>query len=74
MRTVVQRVGRAEVRVDGEVVGRTGVGLLLLVVERGDGEADALETARKIGALRIFRARSADGSARSQRWAAGCSS
>lgn len=55
MRTVVQRVGRAEVRVDGEVVGRTGVGLLLLVgVERGDGEADALETARKIAALRIF--------------------
>ncbi len=55
MRTVVQRVRRAEVEVGGEVVARTGVGLLLLVgVERGDGEADALETARKVAALRVF--------------------
>jgi D-tyrosyl-tRNA(Tyr) deacylase len=52
---VVQRVTRAEVRVEGEVVGRIGRGLLLLVgVERGDGEADAQAVARKIAALRIF--------------------
>lgn len=55
MRTVVQRVRRAEVRVGGEIVASVGEGLLLLVgVERGDGEADALETARKVAALRIF--------------------
>lgn len=55
MRTVVCRVSRAEVRVDGQVVGRVGRGLLLLVgVERGDTEADAVATARKIAGLRIF--------------------
>ncbi|MCC7139927.1 MAG: D-tyrosyl-tRNA(Tyr) deacylase [Planctomycetes bacterium] len=55
MRTVVQRVARAEVRVGAEAVARTGPGLLLLVgVERGDGEADADATARKVAALRVF--------------------
>jgi D-aminoacyl-tRNA deacylase len=52
---VVQRVTRAEVRVDGVVVGRIDRGLLVLVgVERGDGEADADVVGRKIAALRIF--------------------
>jgi D-tyrosyl-tRNA(Tyr) deacylase len=51
----IQRVSRAEVRVAGAVIGRIGRGLLLLVgVERGDGEADAEVLARKIAALRIF--------------------
>ncbi len=55
MKTVVQRVARAEVRVGDEVVGKIGPGLALLVgVEKGDGEADADVTARKIAALRIF--------------------
>lgn len=55
MKTVVSRVSRAEVRVDGEVVGQVGRGVLLLVgVERGDTEADALATARKIAGLRMF--------------------
>lgn len=55
MRTVVSRVSRAEVRVEGQVVGHVGRGVLLLVgVERGDTEADALATARKIAGLRIF--------------------
>jgi D-tyrosyl-tRNA(Tyr) deacylase len=58
--TVVQRVLRAEVRVGGELVGQIARGLLLLVgVERGDGEADAAATARKIAALRIFPGRHA---------------
>ncbi|HEY8926492.1 MAG TPA: D-aminoacyl-tRNA deacylase, partial [Polyangia bacterium] len=49
MKTVVQRVTRAEVRVAGEVVGRIGLGVVLLVgVERGDTEADADATARKV--------------------------
>ncbi len=55
MKTVVQRVARAEVRVGDEVVGRIARGLVLLVgVERGDTEADAEVTARKIAALRVF--------------------
>ena len=55
MKTVVQRVARAEVRVGDEVVGKIGRGAALLVgVEKGDGQADADETARKIAALRIF--------------------
>lgn len=58
MRTVVSRVSRAEVRVDGRVVGRVERGVLLLVgVERGDTEADALATARKVAGLRIFAGR-----------------
>ena len=58
MRTVLQRVARAEVRVGGEPVGTIGRGVLLLVgVERGDGEADADATARKVAALRIFAGR-----------------
>jgi D-tyrosyl-tRNA(Tyr) deacylase len=58
VKTVVQRVRRAEVRVDGEVVGRIAAGAVLLVgVEKGDGEADADVTARKIAALRMFAGR-----------------
>jgi D-tyrosyl-tRNA(Tyr) deacylase len=55
MRTVLQRVVRAEVRVAGETVGAIGAGVVLLVgVERGDTEAEADATARKVAALRVF--------------------
>ena len=55
MRTIVQRVRRAEVRVEGVSVGRIERGLLLLVgVAKGDTEADADATVRKIVALRCF--------------------
>lgn len=55
MVAVVQRVKEASVSVDGEVVGRIGAGLLVLVgVGTGDGEADAAWTARKIAGLRMF--------------------
>jgi D-tyrosyl-tRNA(Tyr) deacylase len=55
VKTVVQRVTRASVRVDGELVGEIARGVLLLVgVEKGDGEADADVTARKVAALRLF--------------------
>src|SRR5512140_3533336 len=55
MIVVVQRVSRAEVRVEGEAVGKIDLGLAVLVgVERGDGEADADVLARKVVALRIF--------------------
>jgi D-aminoacyl-tRNA deacylase len=55
VKTVLQRVRRAEVRVDGAPIGRIERGVVLLVgVERGDGDADADTTARKIAAMRIF--------------------
>jgi D-tyrosyl-tRNA(Tyr) deacylase len=58
VKTVVQRVTRAEVRVAGEVVGRIGAGVVLLVgVERGDTEADADASARKVASLRLFAGR-----------------
>ena len=52
---VIQRVSRAEVRVDGERVAAIGRGLLLLVgLERGDGEAQLGRAARKVAGLRVF--------------------
>lgn len=55
MITLIQRVQRATVAVDGEVVAAIGRGLLLFVgVERGDTSADAAATARKAAALRCF--------------------
>ena len=58
MKTVVQRVRRAEVSVEEQSVGHIDHGLMLLVgVEKGDSEADADATARKIAALRIFAGR-----------------
>jgi D-tyrosyl-tRNA(Tyr) deacylase len=56
MRAVVQRVTRAQVRVDGDVVGAIEAGLLVLVgVGVDDNEDDAISLARKIVSLRIFR-------------------
>jgi D-tyrosyl-tRNA(Tyr) deacylase len=55
MRAVVQRVTRAEVRVEGAVVGTIGPGLaILLGVGRGDGEADADRLAARLARLRVF--------------------
>jgi len=52
---VVQRVRRAEVRVDEEIVGRVGRGFLVLLgVARGDGEREADYLARRIHELRVF--------------------
>ena len=55
MRLVIQRVGSAAVRIDGETVGEIGRGLLVLVgVERGDGPAAARAAAGKLAGLRVF--------------------
>lgn len=55
MRSVVQRVARAKVEVEGEIVGAIERGLLVLVgVERGDTSADARASAQKIADMRIF--------------------
>ncbi|MDH3813846.1 MAG: D-aminoacyl-tRNA deacylase [Acidobacteriota bacterium] len=55
MKMVIQRVSRAEVRVDGEAVGRVGVGLAVLVgLEHGDDEDQLERAARRVATLRIF--------------------
>ena len=55
MRAVVQRVAEASVRVDGQVVGQIGAGVLVLLgVGQGDQESDADYLSEKILNLRIF--------------------
>ncbi len=55
MRAVVQRVSRAAVRVNGELVGQIDRGLLVLLgVAQDDSEADVTYMAEKIAGLRIF--------------------
>jgi D-tyrosyl-tRNA(Tyr) deacylase len=55
LKVLLQRVSRAEVRVDGEVVGEIGRGLLILLgVERGDDDRTADYMADKSAELRIF--------------------
>lgn len=55
MRAVVQRVSRASVTVDGEVVGQIGRGFLVLLgVETDDTSSDASSLAEKIAGLRVF--------------------
>ncbi|MGE5836826.1 MAG: D-aminoacyl-tRNA deacylase [Acidobacteriota bacterium] len=55
MRAVIQRVSRANVTVDGAVVGRIDAGLVAFVgVADGDTAADIDYTASKIRELRVF--------------------
>src|SRR5256714_11158493 len=55
MRAVVQRVTRASVTIDGQLVGEIGNGLVVLLgVARDDTKDDADYLAPKIVALRIF--------------------
>lgn len=55
MKAVIQRVSEAAVVVAGETVGSIGAGtLVLLAVEKGDGERDAARLAKKIVELRMF--------------------
>ena len=55
MIAVLQRVRRAAVSVDGEVRGRCGSGLLILLgVDVGDDQEDARLLSEKIANLRIF--------------------
>ena len=55
MKCVVQRVRSASVAVEGAIVARIGVGLLILgAVEKGDGEETVRTAARKLRELRIF--------------------
>jgi D-tyrosyl-tRNA(Tyr) deacylase len=55
LKVLLQRVKRAAVKVDGEVVGQIGKGILVLLgVERGDDERTADYLADKSAELRIF--------------------
>lgn len=56
MRALLQRTTGAEVRVDREVVGTIGIGLVILLgVGPDDGEGTADDLAHKTAELRIFR-------------------
>lgn len=55
MRAVVQRVTRASVTIDSEIVGEIGNGLVVLLgIARDDTKEDADYLVPKIAALRIF--------------------
>ncbi len=55
MKAVVQRVSRAQVSVNGEVIGKCGRGFLILLgVMAGDDEKEADKLVSKIVHLRIF--------------------
>ncbi|MGB8683177.1 MAG: D-aminoacyl-tRNA deacylase [Candidatus Binatus sp.] len=55
MRAVVQRVSRAEVRIDGRVVGKIARGFVVLIgVAAGDNEADAAHLVDRIVGMRVF--------------------
>jgi D-tyrosyl-tRNA(Tyr) deacylase len=51
----VQRCARASVRVEGRLVGSIGAGLLVLVgIEKGDGDAQADALADRLVDVRVF--------------------
>src|SRR2546429_9766412 len=55
MRALIQRVNRASVAVDGEVVGEIGRGLCVFVgVTHSDDEAVAARLAGRVWRLRVF--------------------
>ena len=55
MRVVVQRSSRAQVRIDGAVVGSIGQGFMLLVgITEGDTKAQAELLAKKVAQMRVF--------------------
>lgn len=55
MRAVIQRVSKASVTVDENIVSEIGIGLLILLgIENSDGQEDIEWLSRKIVNLRIF--------------------
>ena len=55
MRVVLQRCSRAEVRIDGQVVGQIDKGFMVLVgVTDGDTKADADLLAKKVAQMRVL--------------------
>lgn len=61
MKFVIQRVNHAEVKVDGEIVGKIGKGFLVLIgVGREDTKEDADWYLKKLLGLRIFEVKMED--------------
>jgi D-tyrosyl-tRNA(Tyr) deacylase len=55
MKAVIQRVTSASVTVEGKIVGQIGQGIMILLgVEKGDSEAQAIWLVDKICGLRMF--------------------
>jgi len=55
MRVVIQKVSKASVTIDGEIVSQIGAGLLILVgIEDADNNEDVDWLSKKIVQLRIF--------------------
>ncbi|MEC5172266.1 D-aminoacyl-tRNA deacylase [Chryseobacterium nepalense] len=55
MKTVIQRVSESHVKVDGNIVGEIGKGLMLLVgIDENDTKTDADWLVQKILNLRVF--------------------
>ncbi len=55
MKVVIQRVKKAECRINGRGISKIGNGLLIFIgIERGDKIQDAKKLAYKCGNLRIF--------------------
>lgn len=55
MRVVIQRVTKAQVSVEGNVIGKIKEGLLILLgITHGDNQKDAKWLVNKISGLRIF--------------------
>ncbi|MEW7277181.1 D-aminoacyl-tRNA deacylase [Aquimarina sp. 2201CG1-2-11] len=55
MKTVIQRVSEASVKVDGEIISKIGTGILVLVgIEDEDTDEDIKWLSGKIARLRIF--------------------
>ncbi len=55
MKAVIQRVIHSNVKIDGEIVGKIGKGIMILLgVMQGDTKSDADKLIKKIPNLRIF--------------------
>ena len=55
MKAILQRVSEARVRIDGDIVGEIGAGLMILYcAEAGDGDDAVQRLAEKTARLRIF--------------------
>ena len=55
MRVVIQRVSEASVKVDNQIVGEIGKGLMLLIgVDESDENSDADWLVKKILDVRVF--------------------